>query len=77
MLCDASAAWRSLLGMRKRLRGWFSSLNVVAAPPPPLSQDLRRQLQREFEDDVRELGELIGRDLSGWSVGDGKLVSSD
>jgi hypothetical protein len=53
--------------MRKGLRDWFSRLNVVCAPRPSLDPDLRRQLQREFQDDVEELGNLIGRDLSGWS----------
>ncbi|MFY9561390.1 MAG: sulfotransferase [Terriglobales bacterium] len=57
------------LGARRQLRGWLSALNVISAPPPPLSQDLRRRLQREFEDDVKELGQLIGRDLSAWSEG--------
>jgi hypothetical protein len=28
----------------------------------------------EFEDEVKELGRLIGRDLSGWSDGKGTLV---
>lgn len=55
--------------MRKFLRGWFSRLNVVCAPRSPLDLDLRRHLQREFRDDVEKLGNLIGRDLSGWSNG--------
>jgi hypothetical protein len=55
--------------MRKFLRGWFSRLNVVCTPRSPLDPDLRRRLQREFREDVEKLGNLIGRDLSGWSNG--------
>jgi hypothetical protein len=62
------------LEMRKRVRAWVSRWNVVAVPPPPLAPDLRQWLQREFQDDVKELGQLIGRDLSGWSEGEGTLV---
>jgi len=61
-------------GMRRRLRGWISHLNEVAVPPPPLPADLRGRLQREFQDDVKELGRLIGRDLSGWCEGEGRLL---
>ena len=62
------------LEMRKRVREWVSRWNVVAVPPPPLPPDLRQRLQREFQDDVKELGQLIGRDLSGWCEGEGTLV---
>lgn len=54
------------LRMRQQLRTWFSTVNVIPAPPPPLEEDLRRQLAREFASEVRELGQLIGRDLSKW-----------
>jgi Sulfotransferase domain len=55
--------------MRRRLRDLFSSANVLSAPRPPLDPGLRRQMQREFQDDVEQLGSLIGRDLSYWSNG--------
>lgn len=55
------------VGIRKRLRGWFSDLNVIPAAPPPLSDDLRQRLVLEFADEVKELSQLIGRDLSRWS----------
>jgi Sulfotransferase domain len=60
--------------MRRRLREWVANLNEVAVPPPPLPADLRRRLQREFQDDVEKLGRLIGRDLSGWCEGEGTLL---
>jgi hypothetical protein len=53
-------------GMRKRLRGWLSRLNMVSTPPPPLKPALRYRLQAQFEDDVNDLEQLIGRDLSHW-----------
>lgn len=55
------------LRVRKRLRGWFSHHNVICARPPANRPALRERLQREFENDVEDLGQLINRDLSHWS----------
>ena len=33
---------------------------------PPMKASTRRELAAVFADDVRNLGELVGRDLSGW-----------
>jgi hypothetical protein len=57
------------VGMRRHLRGWFSALNVISTPPPPLSGEVRQRLAREFSDDIKELSQLIERDLSHWSNG--------
>ena len=42
-------------------------LNTQHAPRPPLPDELRRALQREFRPDVERLGELLGRDLTHWN----------
>lgn len=52
--------------IRRRIRGWFSAVNVDSSPPPPLSSDLRRRLTSELADEIENLGRLIGRDLSRW-----------
>jgi hypothetical protein len=44
----------------KRLR----SRNLRQAPPLP--RDLRRELTRPFQEDIRKTSELIGRDLQHW-----------
>jgi hypothetical protein len=41
--------------------------NSRGAVRQPLAPGLRRQLQHEFADEVRTLGRLLERDLSGWS----------
>ena len=46
---------------RDAIRRWGSM------PPPRLGSALRRQIQREYEPEIRRLGHLIGRDLSSWS----------
>ena len=40
--------------------------NTVYEPRPPLAGPLRARLEAELADEVRDLGELIGRDLSHW-----------
>jgi hypothetical protein len=45
---------------------WVRNLNSVPVSRPPLSGAFRHQLQREFEDDILQLEELSGRDLSRW-----------
>jgi hypothetical protein len=41
-----------------------SPLNRRGVARPPLSAELRRQLQDEFADDVARLGKLVGRDMA-------------
>ena len=45
----------------------FMRLNTRYIDRPPLSTDLRKRLQAEFQPEVRKIGQLIGRDLSSWS----------
>ena len=51
-----------------RLRDRMARSNVEAVKRPPMDPELRRQLTAEFKPQVEELGQLIGRDLSAWSV---------
>lgn len=51
---------------RRRIREWSSRLNVVQNPRKPLDREYRNRLYSFFEDDVKQLGLLIGRDLSFW-----------
>jgi hypothetical protein len=48
---------------------FFYRLNTVETDRPPLEPALRARLSSEFRDDVRELGRLLGRDLSTWMPG--------
>jgi hypothetical protein len=48
------------LALRERVRG----LNLRR--PPPLRPEMRQHLIALYRDDVRALGDLLGRDLSGW-----------
>jgi hypothetical protein len=52
-------AWRAL---RWRLKRW----NTAEAPRPPMDSGLRQQLIAEYRPEVEALGDLLGRDLSGW-----------
>jgi hypothetical protein len=53
---------------RKRLFRRALALNARTAPRRPMDPDLRARLKAEFAPEVRRLGELIGRDLTAWSV---------
>ena len=53
---------------RKRLFRRALALNSRTAPRSPMDPELRARLKAEFAPEVRRLGELIGRDLSAWSV---------
>ena len=55
-----SQATRRALGLRAL------ELNADRRPRPSLDPALRRALQAEMADDVRRLGALLDRDLSGW-----------
>jgi hypothetical protein len=51
-----------------RLRDRLAKSNVEAVKRQPMDPELRRQLTAEFKPQVEELSQLIGRDLSAWSV---------
>ena len=53
-------------GLRSALVGCLHKLNVVYEPRPPMEQELRRRLQKEYEPEVEELSRLLDRDLSAW-----------
>jgi hypothetical protein len=42
-------------------------LNTQAAPPPPLSPELRARLTATLAPDIERVGALLGRDLSHWT----------
>jgi hypothetical protein len=44
------------------------AMNARSARRPEMLPDVRRRLVRVFRDDVARLGELIDRDLSGWTA---------
>jgi hypothetical protein len=54
--------------MMHRVRDRIARSNVERVKRQPMDPQLRRQLTAEFAPQVEELGELIGRDLSAWSV---------
>ncbi|HUY65627.1 MAG TPA: sulfotransferase [Acidimicrobiales bacterium] len=51
---------------RRALGGRLQSLNAGRQSRPPVDPGLRRSLEAEFHSEVAALGELLGRDLSGW-----------
>ena len=58
--------WARRFPLVHALRGAALRLNSQAAPRARLDPELRRRLLRELEPEIRELGDLIGRDLSAW-----------
>jgi hypothetical protein len=54
---------RSLHG---RIAPWMIRRNVQERPREPVPAPLRRRIAAELADDMRRLGELLGRDLDGW-----------
>ena len=40
--------------------------DLTQTAPPPLPEGVERRLRELYADDVRRVGELIGRDLGGW-----------
>ncbi|MGH2406297.1 MAG: hypothetical protein ACRDGN_17825, partial [bacterium] len=57
-------------GIAKAVARW----NARFVPRPALRPELRRRLQDWFADDIHELQELIGRDLSGWLSPDARAA---
>lgn len=54
--------------MRRRAYRHAMALNARTEARQPMDPQLRAALRAEFADEVRRLGELLGRDLSGWSA---------
>jgi Sulfotransferase domain len=59
-----------LLGLRPAphtgFEGWLKNLNTKYGPRPRIRPELRKRLLAEFEPEVQQLSELLGRDLSHW-----------
>jgi hypothetical protein len=60
--------WRITLpaSARDKMLRFFGGLNKKQAKRPPMESTVREYLQRTLEPEVKSLGELLGRDLSGW-----------
>lgn len=54
--------------IHRRLRPLYHAINARPTDREPLDEDLARQLRRELTPAVRELEELLGGDLSDWTV---------
>jgi hypothetical protein len=52
--------------LRKRIGKGLQRMNAVPAARAPIDPALRAQLVSEYAAEVTRLGELLGRDLSGW-----------
>ena len=60
---------KRLLGLQGVRTGSLSSVhawNQVPVTPGKLDEQFRKELIASFEEDIRLLGELTGRDISGW-----------
>jgi len=58
--------WLRRFPLVHTIRRGVLRLNSSAVRRPPMNPALRRQLLDEHADEIRRLGRLIGRDLSGW-----------
>jgi hypothetical protein len=52
-------------GLRPNLTAYVENRNI-AGPPPPLDQDVRKELIESYREDILKLEKLIDRDLSTW-----------
>ena len=52
--------------LHRRLYEILNALNTAYVARPPMDSQLRRSLQEEFRSEVKRLGELLERDLTGW-----------
>jgi hypothetical protein len=52
-------------GLRPNLTAYVENRNI-AGPPPPLDQDVRKELVGSYREDILKLEKLIDRDLSTW-----------
>ncbi len=61
---------RSLLArsIRQRLTTYLNGINEKFVPRPEMNQLLRKRLESEYAEDVRELSRLVDRDFSSWTT---------
>jgi hypothetical protein len=55
------------VSMRRKIGKRLNAFNIEYVPRPALEQKLRERLTSEFSQELKDLGELIGRDLSMWT----------
>ena len=53
---------------RRKFATYLARHNQKFVPRHPMDPQLRKKLIKEFEPDVRALSQLLGRDLSHWSI---------
>jgi len=53
--------------IRQRLSKYLNTFNEKFVPRPEMNQLLRKRLESEYAEDVRELSRLVDRDLSNWT----------
>ena len=68
---DQAASAKAVLSLRKRLLRW----NRVQQPDEPLSGEMQEEICQQFKDEIDQLGDLIGRDLSHWLRPGGKAAA--
>jgi hypothetical protein len=56
------------LSLRRKLGERLNALNIEYVPRPPLDQQLKQRLTFEFSQELKNLGDIIGRDLSMWTI---------
>jgi hypothetical protein len=57
---------KTLLPDRQARRAWERLLSLNLTKAPPIPQEVRTELIEEFRQDILNLEDLLGRDLSGW-----------
>jgi hypothetical protein len=65
----ATRSWlpRPFFAALQKIETHLMQFNIRPAKRPQLDTALRARLQQEFRPEVARLGELLGRDISGWS----------
>lgn len=53
--------------LRRKVNVWIKEANSIYESRPPLNPELRSQLQQEYQAEVEQLSQLLGRDLTYWS----------
>lgn len=64
--CWVGAKRRFGIDVKLRVSGWIKKMNTVEKRRPPLTKEFSEELRLFFRDDVYELSQLTGRDLSHW-----------
>ena len=54
--------------LRRRIRSGIRSLNTRHEPRQPMALEIRRELNALFTPEILKLSDMLGRDLTNWSV---------